>query len=138
MSFEHSLSNESQNSTTPKRILLPLGPDFNQMSDPSFIIDPPVNTWQSTDRHTSQTRMSRRDQPKTKHKSKKRRHKSSSPSFSSKSSSLSSHRRSKIQRGPRFHMRGEEDVLYHLLQGSNLVTDGQLLCKEISDVNIRT
>ena len=29
---------------------------LSQMSDPSSIIDPPSNTWQSTDRHTSQTR----------------------------------------------------------------------------------
>ena len=92
---EHSLSNEPQNSTTSKRILLPLEPDFSQMSDPSIVIDPPSNTWQSTDRHTSQTRLSRRDQPKTKYKSKKRRHRLSSSSSSSRSSSLTSHRRSK-------------------------------------------
>ena len=95
-SSEHSFSNEPQNSTTSKRILLPLEPDFSQMLDPSIIIDQPSNTWQSTDRHTSQTRQSRRDQPKTKHKSKKRkRHKSCSSSSSSRSSSLTSHRRSK-------------------------------------------
>ena len=90
-SSEHSLSNEPQNSITLKRILLPLEPDFSAMSAASVIISPPSNTWQSTDRHTSQTRLSRRDQPKTKHKSKKRRrHRLSSSSSSSRSSSLSS------------------------------------------------
>ena len=44
-SSEHSLSNEPQNSTTSKRILLPLESDFSQMSDPSIIIDLPSNTW---------------------------------------------------------------------------------------------
>ena len=76
-------------------------PDFNQMLDPSVIIDPPSNTWQSNDRHTSQTRMSRRDQPKTKHKAKKRRrHRSSSSSSTSRTSSLSSHRKSKRSKSP--------------------------------------
>ena len=56
MSSEHSFSNEPQNSATSNRILLPLEPDFSQMSDPSTIIDPSSNTWKSTDRHTSQTR----------------------------------------------------------------------------------
>ena len=78
---EQSFSNETQNL---------------QMSDPSIIIDPPSNTWQSTDIHTSQTRQSRRDQPKTKQRTKKmRRYRSSSPSSSSRLSSLASHRRSK-------------------------------------------
>ena len=56
MSSEHSFLNEPQNSATSNSILLPLEPDFSQMSDPSIIIDPPRNTWKSTDRHTSQTR----------------------------------------------------------------------------------
>ena len=56
----------------PQRVLLPLEPDFHQMSDPSIIIAPPSNTWVSDDRHTS-PRHNRRDLPKTKHKTKKRR-----------------------------------------------------------------
>ena len=102
MGSEQSFSNEPQNPTASKRVLLPLEPDFSQISDPSIIIDPPSNTWQSTDRHTSQTRRSRRDQPKTKQRTKKRRrHRSSSSS-----SSLASHRRSKrSKRSKHSHMR---------------------------------
>ena len=67
-----------------------------QMSDLSIILGPPSNTWQSTDRRTSQSRQRRRDQPKTKHRSKRRRkHSSSSSSSSSRLSSLPSQRRSK-------------------------------------------
>ena len=61
---EQSLLNEPQNPTTSKSVLIPLEPDFSQMSDPSIIIGPPSNTWLSTERHTSQTRQNRRDQPK--------------------------------------------------------------------------
>ena len=72
-SSEHSLVNEPQNLGSSQRLLLPLEPDFNAMLDPSVIIDPPANTWQSPIKQTSQARQSRRDQPKPKHKSKKRR-----------------------------------------------------------------
>ena len=65
---EHSLWNETQNSTTSKRVLLPLEPDFSLLSDPSIVIGPPINIWQSTERHTTRTRRNRRDQPKTKHR----------------------------------------------------------------------
>ena len=68
-SSEHSLMNEPQNSRSSQRILLPLEPDFSAMSDPSVIINQPTNTWQSPNRQTAQTRLSRRDQPKTKGKS---------------------------------------------------------------------
>ena len=92
---EQSFLNEHQNPTASKRVLLPLEPDFSQMLYPS-IIGPPSNIWQSTDRYTSQSRQSRRDQPKTKHRTKKRRrHRSSSSSSSSRSSSLAAQRRSK-------------------------------------------
>ena len=75
---EHSFSNEPQNPATSNRVLLPIEPEFSQMSDPSIIIDQPSNTWRSNDRRTSQRR-SRRDQPKRKHKSgKRRRHRSPS------------------------------------------------------------
>ena len=69
------------------------------MSDPSVIIGPPSNIWQSTDRHTFQCRRRRRDQPKTKHRTKKRRrHRSYYSSSSLRSSSLASQRRSKRSR----------------------------------------
>ena len=32
---------------TQKRVLLPLEPDFSNMSDPSVVIEPPVNNWRS-------------------------------------------------------------------------------------------
>ena len=89
-SSEQSLLNEPQNFSTSKRVLWPLEPDVNQMSDPSIIINLPSNTWQSVDRHTSQSRQTRWDRLKTKHKSKKRRrHRSSSFSSSSRSSTAS-------------------------------------------------
>ena len=91
MSLEQSVANEPPNSRNKQRVLLPLEPDFSTMSDPSIVINPPSNTWESN-RHTSLNRQSRRDQPK--HKSKKRRRYSSSSSSSSTSSSLSSHRKS--------------------------------------------
>ena len=34
-----------------KRVLIPLEPDFSQMSDPSIVIAPPSNAWVSDDRH---------------------------------------------------------------------------------------
>ena len=60
-----------------KRVLLPLEPDFSNMSDPRVVIEPPDNNWRSDNRQTLQTslsgRISRRDQSRSKHKSKKRR-----------------------------------------------------------------
>ena len=83
--------NEPPNSRNKQIVLLPLEPDISTMSDLSIVIDQPTNTWESN-RHTSLNRPSRRDQPKSRHKSKKRRRYSSfSSSFSSTSSSLSSH-----------------------------------------------
>ena len=64
-SSEQSLQNEPQNSSTSKRVLLPLEPDFSQISDPSIDIALPSNTWVSDNRHTS-PRCSRRDLPKDK------------------------------------------------------------------------
>ena len=93
---EQSFPNEHQNPTASKRVLLPLEPEFSHMLDPSVIIVPPINIWQSADRHTSLARRSRGDQPKTKHRTKKmRRHRSFSSSSSSRSSFLASQRRSK-------------------------------------------
>ena len=59
----HSFINEPQNPAASSRILLPLEPDFSQMSDPSVVIDSP-NTWRSNERHSSQVSLSQRDQPK--------------------------------------------------------------------------
>ena len=48
-----------------RRVLLPLEPDFSNMSDPSVIIELPDNNWRSDNRQTSQTshsgHVSRRD-----------------------------------------------------------------------------
>ena len=70
-SSELSLLNKPQNSSATKRALLPLEPDFSQISDPSIVIALLSNTWVSDNRHTS-TRHSRRNLPKDKHKTKKR------------------------------------------------------------------
>ena len=108
------LANEPQNSFTSKRVLLPLEPDFSQISDPSIVIAPPSNTWVSDNRHTS-PRRSRRDLPKDKHKSKKRRrHRSSSSSSSSRSSSTS-HKRSKRSKRSKHSHKKEDGVRRRLL-----------------------
>ena len=86
-SSEYTLSHESQNASTSERVLLPLEPDFSQMSDPSIVLAPPSNAWISDNRHTS-PRCNRRDLPKTKDKPKKRRR--HRMSFSSSSSRFSS------------------------------------------------
>ena len=83
-----------------KRVLLPLEPDFSNMSDPNVVIKPPDNNWRSDNRQTLQTSLSgcipRRDQSRSKHKSKKRRRrKSSSTSPSSRSASSDSCKRSR-------------------------------------------
>ena len=82
---------ELPNLATSSKQLIPLEPDFSQMSDPSVMIDPPIST------DVSQTRPSRKEQSRRDHKSKKRRrHRSSSSSSStSRSDSLSSSRRNK-------------------------------------------
>ena len=76
---------------TSSKQLIPLEPDFSQMSDPSVMIDPPNST------NVSQTRLSGKEQSRRGHKSKKRRrHRSSSSSAStSRSDSLNSSRRKK-------------------------------------------
>ena len=69
-------STSKQSSTS--RILLPLEPDFSNMSDPSVVIEPPGNNWRSDNnnenyRQIHQTslsgRRSRRDQSRDKHRS---------------------------------------------------------------------
>ena len=80
----------SQNPATSSKQLIPLEPDFSQMSHPSVTIDPPNST------DYSQTRPSRKEQSRRNHRSKKRRrHRSSSSSSTSRSASLSSSRRRK-------------------------------------------
>ena len=82
---------ELPNPASSCRQIIPLEPDFSQVSDPSVMIEPPNSN------DLSISRPSRKDQSKREHKSKKRRrHRSSSSSFSiSRSDSLSSSRRKK-------------------------------------------
>ena len=93
-SSEQLFPRDPQNSSASKRVLLPLEPDFSQMSDPSIIIAPPSNTWVSEDKHTS-SRHSRRDLPKNRHNTKQRRRYRSLSSSSSSRSSSDSHKRDK-------------------------------------------
>ena len=89
--YEHSERSEFPNPATSSKQIIPLEPDFSQISDPSVMIDPPNSS------DISLTRPSRKDQSKRDHKSKKRRrHRSSSSSTStSRSDSLSSSRQKK-------------------------------------------
>ena len=80
LSSEQSVTIEPPNSMNKQRVLLPLEPDFSTMSDPGIEIEQPINTWESN-RSASLKRLSRRDQPKSKHK--KRRYRSSLSSSSS-------------------------------------------------------
>ena len=103
LSSQQSVTNEPLNSRNKQRLLQPLEPDFSTMSDPSIVINLPTNTWESY-RNTSLNRLSRRDQPKSRHKNKKRRRYTSSsysPSFST-SSALSSHRKNKKSERSRY------------------------------------
>ena len=95
------------------RVLLPLEPDFSNMSDPSVVIEPPSNSWRSDNnndnyrqnRTSLSGRRSRRDQSRKKHRYKKRRRRSASTSSSSTYSSSDSRkrksRRSKLSRKKR-------------------------------------
>ena len=65
--YEHSERSEFPNSATSSKQIIPLEPDFLQISDPSVMIDPPNST------DISLTRPSRKEQSKRDHKSKKRR-----------------------------------------------------------------
>ena len=83
------------NPATSSRMILPLEPDFSQMSDPSIITEP-SNTWRPNDKHSSQTRQSCKEQSKRRHRSKKkRRHRLSFSSSPSRSASSDSHKKSK-------------------------------------------
>ena len=89
--YERSERLELPNPASSSRQIIPLEPDFSQVSDPSVMIEPPNST------DLSISRPSRKDQSKREHKSKKRRrHRSSSSSIStSRSDSLSSSWRKK-------------------------------------------
>ena len=89
--YERSERLELPNPASSSRQIIPLEPDFLQVSDPSVMIEPPNSN------DLSISRPSRKDQSKREHKSKKRRrHRSSSSSIStSRSDSLSSSRRKK-------------------------------------------
>ena len=104
VSVTHAIGMEfTNNQSNAKRVLLPLEPDFSNMSDPSVILEPPNNDWRS-DNGQAQTplsgHMSRRDQSKTKHRSKKRRRRRLSSTASS-SRSISSDSRKKSRRSKR-------------------------------------
>ena len=93
--YEHS---EVPNPATSSKQLIPLEPDFSQMSDPSVMTDPPNST------DISRTRPSRKEQSRRDHKSKKRkRHRSSSSSTSRSTSLNSSRRKKKSKRSKRSH-----------------------------------
>ena len=86
----------TNNQASSKRVLLPLEPDFSNMSNPSVIVEPPDNNWRSDNRQARTSLsgcISRRDQSKSTHKSKKRRRRRLSSTSSSlrytSSSSLS-------------------------------------------------
>ena len=88
--YERSDRLELPNPASSSRQIIPLEPDFSQVSDPSVMIEPPNSN------DLSISRPSRKDQSKREHKSKKRRKRSSSSSIStSRSDSLSSSRRKK-------------------------------------------
>ena len=89
--YEHAERPEFPNPATSSKQLLPLEPDFSQISDPSVMIDPPNST------DVSQTRPSRKEKSTRDHKSnKRRRHRSASSSTStSRSDTLNSWRRKK-------------------------------------------
>ena len=89
--YERSERLELPNPASSSRQIIPLEPDFSQVSDPSVMIEPPNSN------ELSIFRPSRKDQSKREHKSKKRRrHRSSSSSIStSRSDSLGSSRRKK-------------------------------------------
>ena len=89
--YERSDRLELPNPASSSRQIIPLEPDFSQVSDPSVMIEPPNSN------DLSISRPSRKDQSKREHKSKKRRrHRSSSSSIStSRSDSLSSSRQKK-------------------------------------------
>ena len=89
--YERSERLELPNPASSSRQIIPLEPDFSQVSDQSVMIEPPNSN------DLSISRPSRKDQSKREHKSKKRRrHRSSSSSIStSRSDSLSSSRRKK-------------------------------------------
>ena len=91
LSSGQSVTKAPLNSLKKQRVLLPLEPDFNTVSGPNIVTEPPANTLESN-WSASLKRSSRRDQPKSRRKKRKR---YSSSSYSSSSSSLSSHRKSK-------------------------------------------
>ena len=83
--YERSERLELPNPASSSRQIIPLEPDFLQVSDPSVMIEPPNST------DLSISRPSRKDHSKREHKSKKRRrHQSSSSSISTSRSDSSS------------------------------------------------
>ena len=97
----------TNNQSNVKRVLLPLEPDFSNMSNPSVILEPPNNDWRSDNRQAQTPlsgHMSRRDQSKSKYRSKKRRrHRSTSTSSSSRSASSDSRKKRRSKRSKHSH-----------------------------------
>ena len=95
------------------RVLLPLEPDFSNMSDPSVVIEPPGNNRRSDNNNNNDNyrqnqtsfscRRSRRDQSREKHRHKKRRRRRSFSSSSSSSYSSSGSRKRKSRRSKHSH-----------------------------------
>ena len=109
--YEHSERSEFPNPATSSKQIIPLEPDFSQISDLSVMIDPPNST------DISLTRPSRKEQSKRDHKSKKRRrHRSSSSSTSTSRSDFWVLRgERKIQRDLNTLTKREEDDRWRLL-----------------------
>ena len=96
--YERSERLELPNPASSSRQIIPLEPDFSQVSDPSVMIEPPNST------DLSISRPSRKDQSKREHKSKKRRrHRSSSSSISTSRSVSSSRWKKNSKRSKHSH-----------------------------------
>ena len=71
LSSDQLFANEPQSSMNKQRLLLHLELDFNTLSDPSIIIEPPRNTWDSH-RSTSHKCSNRRGLSKSKQRKRRR------------------------------------------------------------------
>ena len=108
----------TNNQSNAKRVLVPLEPDFSNMSNPSVILEPPNNNWRSNNRQAQtpvSRHMSRRDQSKTKHRSKKRRRRRSSSTSSSSRSILTLAKRAEDQKDQNILIRREKEDIHLLL-----------------------
>ena len=108
--YERSNRLELPNPASSSRQIIPLEPDFSQVSDPSVMIEPPNSN------DLSISRPSRKDQSKREHKSKKRRrHRSSSSSILPDQTLWVLLGERKIQRDLSTLIKREEDDRWRLL-----------------------